>query len=1328
MNKVVPRNNSSFFGYGVAQHNRAPKALDPDFVKLDDRSIAELLAYSAELSKYIKYYNLDNKAEGTWEPFFYSDISVIIALIISTDLKSIDDQATSAINDFYRAQSISNKSINFQKLLALCESVTGKFNHWHSTMVEMNLEEKRFESQVEFELYSIIQDKVKPHFYKILGFYDAGIQIKALLPFDEIDFSQYSNIWEKDSFDTENIFFGKSDLEKITAAMLSLRLQYRFLFQALGFTVNHFKRYFQNSLKFKDNHNPDISLFIAFLTTFKNIQNDYGNITERLQAFYYKNILGLDQLHGKSDYCHVFFELAETEDRHLLRKQTKLIAGSADNGQDILFETVNDLEVTRASVEELRTIYCSRLDDLDTSNYKLTSHIYAAPVANSVDGLGKFKEMNEPWPLFGEEQEFKSSEESNMVLADIGWAFSSPVLNLREGNRKVTIRLDFEPQSTRIYKRLVYDIYLKVNKDRKSNEPAKVLSEIFYDRIFNQVDKARNFFIYLSSNIQWYEVNPNSIFVKPVGDGDWVFDTDLPDEENMNILNALEISFTLPNAAPPITGYNPDALTGHKFDTPDPLIRFLLNDKKQPYIYSFLQALEITSIKIDVEVDRVRHIEIYDEVGSRFENKNIYPFGQDANRGANAYLGAPELFKKDLTDVKIHVQWDRIPENVGAFLENYEQYEKPLHPAEIKVQLGAITNYEVELQYDEALEYDLFTTTEGDEEINPVTLLDESTYHLGEEQLALLNILPNYDLPDDNPYTDNVETGFFILELTEPRNAFYSNIYQNEVQQAINKNVQNPTESPKFPKPPVVPFMKSVHLSYKAQAQWNVAHGDTNKPEMIFHIHPYGIETAYSGGSAYKNHLLPKYNDDGYLFIGLKNVSAPETISLFFELTAAESLEQSVKTVPKITWMYLTENRWIPFADSKVIFDTTHGFTESGVVRLQLPITMTDDNTIVDEGLFWIGAKINGNVDKICKAKAIKPNGVLGKWVFDNSLKERLEEGLPPNTINSLLDSTSNIKSVTQPYPSFGQRPSEDIKSFNVRISEQLRHKNRIVTHWDIERIALERFHSILQAKAISYLSNPSDDDNLSKREYIYADEGENEEFFGVSHQEGIKLVVIPKKSEDSNHKTPKYSLYRLTEIHRYLTNLVSPFLNLQVINPKYEYLRVIANIKFVENQNNGQTLNQLFEDINRYIAPWLYSENQEVRVGGSINENVIQNFIKGLPYVKFLTKFSLLHIVEDDGFYKLQDTAMEQDIVSIIQPRPWGVLLPDDIHEIEMVEFEEEELPEPRVNSDQIIRFQNKVNILGDKKYIKVKNLRYENPEEDQSKNDQTNNFTISI
>ncbi len=1329
MNKVVPNYGSTFFGFGSARHNRAPKSLDPKFVRLDDRTLPELIAYAAELSKHIHYYNSDNKIDGSWEPFFYSDISVNIALIISVDLKQIDKSANIFINNFYNNQVIETRGESYLGLFRICNEIVQNFNNWHKSIIKLNLDQKKFESQVEFELYNIINDKVRPHLNELIHFKKIGEKIKVLNDLDKFSFDDINAQWIDDNYQGKNLFTGKTDLEKITSGMLALRLQFRFLFQALNFTVNHFKRYFYNSLKFKDNHNPDIALFISFLKIFKNVQNDYNNITERLQEFYYKNILQLKPHNGSSDYTYIFFETADQVDRYILKKGALLAAGLNEDGRDILFETTDDLEITKASIEEIRTVYSSRLDDLDTSNYKLTSHLYSAPIANSVDGFGKFKEIRNPWPIFGEEQEYKASEESNMGLARLGFAFSSPILHLSEGKRTITVRFDFSKESTRIYKRLVYDIYLKVNKDRKANEPAKILQEIFYDRIFNQVDKERNFKIFLTSTLKWHEVQPNTITFKAVGDGDWVFDTELQDEENMNILNALEISFTLPNSVPPIVSYDPAIHEGSVFDSPDPLIQFVLNDKKQPLVYSFFQSLAIEKINIKVDVDRIRMIKIYDEQGSFYEGRNIYPYGLQPQRGSLSYIGAPELFKKELTEAAVHVEWDKLPETVEEFEEHYKGYDDPLHPATIKVQFGVISNFDHNMPGDEALEFPMFTTTEGNEEIHPVTKLDRSHYVLDAEKLALLDIIPNFDLPEENPYQDNMETGYFIMQIVEPRHALYNNIYQNELQQAINKNIENPEDQKKFPQAPIIPFYKNAYLSYKAESEWNILHGDINKPEMNFHIHPYGVETVFEAGNTYKSHMLPEYNNDGYLFIGLKDVNPPETISLFFELTSEETTDQTIKNIPYIKWMFLSENRWIPFDDSKLIFDSTYGFTETGIIRLQLPLTITDNNTILDEGLFWIGATIIGDVSKICKAIHLTTNGVLAKWVFDLENNDRLFDELPEGTIKALKNDIRQIKNVSQPYPSFGARLPENLREFNIRVSEKLRHKDRAITHWDIERITLEKFNKVHQVKVLSYLSDPIDKDDSDKKEYVFENEEANEESYGIEHLKGIKVVVIPQRELNKVTFTPKFSLHRLLLIEQYLTQRISPFMSIQVLNPKYEHVRVIANVKFIENFNNGQTLNRLFEDVNKFIAPWLYDENHEVKIGGSINENVLQTYIKGLDYVKFLTKFSILHIIDDDGIYKLQDTAMEQDIVSIISARPWGVLIPDDFHEIDMVEYEEEELPVARVNSDQIIRFQNKVNILGDKKYIKVKNTKVvDENSKSISKKNPTSNFTINI
>ncbi|MDB4539889.1 hypothetical protein N9231_05655, partial [Saprospiraceae bacterium] len=1049
----------------------------------------------------------------------------------------------------------------------------------------------------------------------------------------------------------------------------------------------------------------------------------------RLLFYYYHKILKINRLKGESDQVHLHFDLAEDFERFMLPENTILTAGTDTLGNNLLFETTNAVEITQVKIASLKTIYASRLDDLDTSNYRLTSHIYAAPDADSRDGHGlKMENRYDTWPLFGEEQEYKPQDEVNMANAEIGWAFSSPVLHLGEGKRTITIRMDFVPSSTRILKRLIHDVYNKVNDERAPNEPKKIIQEVFYDRIFNQLDKSRNFRIYLSGSLDWIEVDPNTISVKAVGDGDWAYNSELPTEDNIKVLDALEIEFTLPVAAPAITYYDPNSLEGVQFDSFDPVMKFILNDKKQPYIYSFLQALELDKVKISVQVDNYKSIKVQDENGVIYENKNFYPFTFAPQRATQCNIACPELFKKNLSEVELNIKWDKIPDTVEDFVNNYSNYKDSLHPADVKIQIGALSNYEIEMDHDDSLFFPLFTTTEGDSEIHPTTKLDKSQYKLSKEALQMLQIIPNYDLNEDLIFEEDVDTGYFVLEIVEPRNALYSNIYQNEVNEAMNKNIANPSEQKKFPEQPVVPFVKNLSLNYHAEAEFSVSFGDQNKPEKIFHIHPFGQETTYENSSPKKNYLLPKYNDDGYLFIGLEGVNAPETLSLYFQLSSEDTKEQTLKTIPRIEWLYLSENRWIPFEDSKIIFDTTYGFTESGIIKFNLPWAITGPSTIVDGNLCWIIARVNGDVDRLCKAMYVAPHAVLGKWQFTEDLANRIYNPLDQNSITNFYHAISEIKEIYQPFESFGGKTPETVKEYNCRVSELIRHKNRAVTHWDIERIILQEFSTVLQVKALSHLSDPLNKNAFKLKDYIFADEGENIEYNGIAHKDGLKIVVIPQQEAFKRIKTPKFSLHRLLQIQEYVNTLTTSFMTLQVINPQYEYVRIVANVKFIDNYNNGLTLNRLFEDINHYIAPWLDEAEQDVKIGGTINENVIQNFIKGLDYVKFLTKFSILHIIEEDGLYKLQDTAMEQDIVSIIKARPWGVLLPDDHHEIEMIEHEEEEEPLSRVNSDEIIRFQNKVNILGDKKYIKIKNPKTEIDDTIKEDIEQQYNITITL
>lgn len=55
---------------GTYRTERFPKALHPDYFKLDERSDKELIAQTAKLASYIAYYNEQNQLDGNWEAFF----------------------------------------------------------------------------------------------------------------------------------------------------------------------------------------------------------------------------------------------------------------------------------------------------------------------------------------------------------------------------------------------------------------------------------------------------------------------------------------------------------------------------------------------------------------------------------------------------------------------------------------------------------------------------------------------------------------------------------------------------------------------------------------------------------------------------------------------------------------------------------------------------------------------------------------------------------------------------------------------------------------------------------------------------------------------------------------------------------------------------------------------------------------------------------------------------------------------------------------------------------------------------------------------------------
>ncbi|MGY0035702.1 hypothetical protein [Pedobacter sp. NJ-S-72] len=158
------------------------------------------------------------------------------------------------------------------------------------------------------------------------------------------------------------------------------------------------------------------------------------------------------------------------------------------------------------------------------------------------------------------------------------------------------------------------------------------------------------------------------------------------------------------------------------------------------------------------------------------------------------------------------------------------------------------------------------------------------------------------------------------------------------------------------------------------------------------------------------------------------------------------------------------------------------------------------------------------------------------------------------------------MKSIMQFFPSFGGYPKESDRQYNIRVSERLRHKQRLLSVLDISQAVLDAFPQIMMVKCYG----TADHDHVILP--------------GVN----IHLIVIPKEREDGSFisQEPRVSLSVLYAIKKFIKGSVSDFIRVEVGNPIYERIMVVAKVKFKAAgnvlQSDGFYIKQMNQDIKK--------------------------------------------------------------------------------------------------------------------------------------------------
>lgn len=781
------------------------------------------------------------------------------------------------------------------------------------------------------------------------------------------------------------------------------------------------------------------------------------------------------------------------------------------------------------------------------------------------------------------------------------------------------------------------------NQNSKFIRPARAL---IFAQYFN------SFFDFSLSTPTGWKVVKN-FFVKPV-------EADKPAD-----WPGLQVVLTLRPEDPPVTGYIA-ALHGAQFTTGLPVLRMQLHGQGRIYPYSLLADLQLTDVTLIVQVQGVRDLVLYNQLGRLDASKSFMPFGPLPTTSSYLVFGASELTCKHVTKLHANVEWAELPHDDRGFASYYADYGNMLRNNSFTAMPGILRDGQ--WQPGDLSTQCLFTSLDTGGRINAGS-------SLAFDELALRT--HDWASPEPLDYSASRSSGFYRLQLTGPVGAFGHQAYPGLLTKLVSANATHRRKRPlSLPNAPYTPQVERLTLDYEAQTNM-VLHSETGLNEVpqierVWQLHPFGVEQIYPGLGRSSPTLLPRVDHDGNLFIGIEATNLQGLLTLHFQLRGEDTAtSMSLGSRPPISWAYLSNNHWYALRPDQVITNTTSGFLTSGIVTLDVPGEINRCNTILSADCYWLRVSVDAELDTFASLCGVRTHSLHATRVIDGKFAAPTAH-LPSGSVTEPAATIVGLSAVAQIGPSYGLRPAEDRRQKQTRIGERLQHRQRASTPWDYERLVLERFPAVLKVKCFP---------GQARRQ-------------GIACSGKVLVVVVPRPhpqpatgdDADLTNATPIVSATaaphlhadELQDIQAYLRSLASPFAQIQVRNPAYERIQVRCTVQPAAGSQPGQTVRLVNRAITDFLSPWR-EPGYKPNFNWTVRCEDIEAYVRNLDCVHSIAQISLLHVAHSDGGdYTLGDTARSVvGLASQVGPlSSWSLALPMDEHIVTLVEQSTEAPP----------------------------------------------------
>ena len=768
-----------------SQYDRRLRSVEPDSVRVDQRTHAELLSFAARFGPLVRFYDLKNKPDGDWTLFFLTDPTIVLASVATLDLHEIEQYLRQLPNT---ADDSQHNSI--QAVLTAVRSI----NDW-LTSAQMDPQSRvarLFSREIIFWVETCLAGplgKMKTH----------AEVLHQHHPHHSFDFTGLHSSWgfhhnhhheeprhpERDNFDFEQLY---------QTLLLAFRQIKEFAHRHLAETLE------------EPNHRPQIALWITFAHLFEYAQRSINTLTPRFKNFYYTDVLRGVPDGAIADSVYLTFALDPTlaVPSATVPAGTQFPAGKEPDGSPLLYATSKDLEVstaTLARVSALRQIS----GPLFTPAARQSPEISSPPTSSSLqllltteidvatmnaEAAGKGPATGPlAWPTFGEST-LTTDAISASAPAILGFAIASPYLMLTGGDRTLTLTFQLSPSSAQTLNDSLESLAAATGL-----EPTTVLEQVV----------AKAFDIYLSTATGWFLVNAYTCLASQ--------------HSSPGGIDSFSLTVELASSAPAIVNFNPTPDELQK-NTPQPdalnpaptqptaklylrqsaLLLHGLYDDVTVYPLSLLAEAEIEVIDIHTVTLDLTNLQAQNSTGPVDPKSPFSMFGATPVTGSFLQCTNPELFVKtpDSGSLSLKLTWFGLPPNSDGFTGYYAGYVLGLNGEESETALFTNRSFQSNLEVINPGTWQLDAQADGSGSppSPPNSFLFRTQPELEDgspsangtlSPLTVFDGLELYTTPAPPSYDPNASA--LRLTLTEPPYAFGNLLYSANVMNAVLKDV-----------------------------------------------------------------------------------------------------------------------------------------------------------------------------------------------------------------------------------------------------------------------------------------------------------------------------------------------------------------------------------------------------------------------------------------------------------------------------------------------------------------------------------------------------------